>query len=88
MSASILEDGADGFRCCAERLLLRVSFGHDLRQGRNQHGEPAARPRLQDDGKAVTRRHGGFARCTAAGIAEARDLRSGQEKYRGAVTRF
>ncbi len=43
----IFQHGADGFLCVAERFPLRVSLGHDFRQSRNQHGEPAVRLRLQ-----------------------------------------
>lgn len=47
--ASIFQRGSAGFLCGAERLLLRVSLGHDVRQSRNRHSEPAARLRLEDD---------------------------------------
>ncbi len=57
MGAPVLQHRADRFLHIDERFLFSVALGHDFRQSRNQHGEPAAGLRLQDDGKAVAHGH-------------------------------
>jgi hypothetical protein len=51
MSAPVFQYGADGFLYIGERFILRVPPSPP-RAAPEQHRKPAARPWLQDDGKA------------------------------------